>query len=112
MIMNSLVVLSLLIACIFFIAGTVGVLRMPDVYSRLHALTKADNAGLGFVVLALALHNQSWILAMKLLLIWLLVLLASSVACHLVARTALQKEARLSQLSQKIPPCVIHSEST
>jgi multicomponent Na+:H+ antiporter subunit G len=94
MIINGLVILSLLIGCVFFIAGTVGVLRMPDVYSRLHALTKADNAGLGFIILGLALHNQSWVLAMKLALIWLLVLLASSVACHLVARTALQQESR------------------
>ena len=33
----------------FFVAGTVGVLRFPDVYTRLHALTKSDGLGLGFV---------------------------------------------------------------
>jgi len=33
----------------FFLAGTVGLLRFPDVHSRLHALTKADNLGLGLL---------------------------------------------------------------
>ena len=37
----------------FFIAGTVGLLRFPDTLTRLHALTKADNLGLGLVVLGL-----------------------------------------------------------
>ena len=37
----------------FFVAGTVGLLRFPDSLSRLHALTKADNLGLGLVVLGL-----------------------------------------------------------
>jgi hypothetical protein len=37
----------------FFLAGTVGLLRFPDALTRLHALTKADNLGLGLVVLGL-----------------------------------------------------------
>ena len=34
----------------FFVAGSIGLLRFPDLYSRLHALTKADNVGLGLLV--------------------------------------------------------------
>jgi len=42
---------ALLIAgAVFFLAGTLGLLHFPDVYTRLHALTKADNVGLGLVV--------------------------------------------------------------
>lgn len=80
--------LLLIAGGLFFLAGTLGLLRFPDVYTRLHALTKADNVGLGMVVAALMLQSGSWAIAGKLLLIWLLVLVASSVACHLVARTA------------------------
>jgi multicomponent Na+:H+ antiporter subunit G len=80
--------LLLVAGSFFFLAGTLGLLRFPDVYTRLHALTKADNVGLGLVVAALMLQAGSWAIAGKLLLIWLLVLVASSVACHLVARTA------------------------
>jgi hypothetical protein len=43
----------------FFLAGTVGVLRFPDTHSRLHALTKADNLGLGLVAAGLALQAES-----------------------------------------------------
>jgi len=74
---------------VFFLAGTAGLVRFPDLFSRLHALTKADNLGLGLICLGLAWHNNSPTIALKLLLIWLLVLLASAVSCHLVARYAL-----------------------
>lgn len=83
-----------LIGAFFFVAGTVGLLRFPDVYTRLHALTKADNLGLGFMVLGLALQAWSWWVVVKLLLIWVLVLTASTVACHEVARTAVQMGVR------------------
>lgn len=75
----------------FFLAGTVGLLRFPDVYTRLHALTKADNVGLGLIVAGLVLQAPNWVVAGKLMLIWLLVLVASASSCHLVARAALNK---------------------
>lgn len=81
----------LCLGAFFFIAGTVGLLRFPDVYTRLHALTKADNVGLGLVVAGLALQAPSPAVAGKLLLIWLLVVVASATACHLVAQAALRR---------------------
>ena len=89
-----LTLLLLFAGAVFFLAGTVGLLRFPDVYTRLHALTKADNVGLGLVVAGLVLQAESWAVAGKLLLIWLLVLLASASVAHLVARTALRKGIR------------------
>lgn len=77
----------------FFVAGTIGLLRFPDVYTRLHALTKADNLGLGLIVLGLMLKAPSVAIAAKLLLIWLLVLTASATASQLVARWAQQEGA-------------------
>ncbi len=83
---------ALLIAgAVFFLAGTLGLLRFPDVYTRLHALTKADNVGLGLMVAGLAVQAETWAAAGKLLLIWLLVLLAGASVAHLVARGALQR---------------------
>ena len=70
----------------FFLAGTVGLLRFPDTFTRLHALTKADNLGLGLVVLGLLPQAGSVGAAIKLILIWLLVLLASAVVSQLIAR--------------------------
>ena len=74
----------------FFLAGTVGLLRFPDFFTRLHALTKADNLGLGLVIAGLALQAGSWADVLKLALTWLLVLGASATVCFLMARAALR----------------------
>jgi len=87
--------LLLVLGAFFFLAGTLGLLRFPDVYTRLHALTKADNVGLGFIVLGLSLQADSLIEVAKLLLIWLLVLLSGSSVAHLIAKSALQKGTHL-----------------
>lgn len=72
----------------FFLAGTVGLLRFPDAYTRLHALTKADNLGLALVVIGLLPQMGSLLAAAKLVLVWLLVLLSSAVVSQLIARAA------------------------
>ena len=78
----------------FFLAGTVGLLRFPDTLTRLHALTKADNLGLGLVVLGLLPQTGSLRTAFKLVCIWLLVLLAGATISQLIARAARQAEPR------------------
>lgn len=76
----------------FFVAGTVGLLRLPDLYCRLHALTKADNLGLGLLVLGLILRVDHPLTVLKLLLIWLLVLAASAAGSQLIAQFARRAE--------------------
>jgi multicomponent Na+:H+ antiporter subunit G len=83
-----------LLGAAFFLAGTVGLLRFPDVHARLHALTKADNVGLGILALGLAVAAGSAGAAAKLLAIWLLALLASTGACYLIARGAYEARER------------------
>ena len=73
----------------FFLAGTVGLLRFPDTLTRLHALTKADNLGLGLVVLGLLPQAGSLRIAFKLVCIWLL---AGATVSQLIARAARQAE--------------------
>jgi multicomponent Na+:H+ antiporter subunit G len=76
----------------FFLAGTVGLLRFPDVYTRLHALTKVDNVGLGLLALGLALRAESPAAAAKLALVWLLALVASATAAYLIANRARRED--------------------
>lgn len=90
MMIEGISILLLLTGGVFFFAGTVGLLRFPDVYTRLHALAKADNLGLGFVVLGLLLQASSLATALKLILIWLLALAASATVGFLIARRARQ----------------------
>ena len=72
---------------LFFLAGTVGLLRFPDSLTRLHALTKADNLGLGLVVLGLVAQADSVVMGIKLVLIWGLLMWASAAVSQLIART-------------------------
>ena len=85
---DALTVAAVTAGAFFFLAGTVGLLRFPDSLTRLHALTKADNLGLGLVVLGLLPHTGSVLTGAKLVCVWLLVLLGGACASQLIARTA------------------------
>ena len=85
---------ALVTGALFFLAGVVGLLRFPDTLSRLHALTKADNVGLGLIVIGLLPQAGSVFAALKLLLVWLAVLLAGATVGQLIARVARRAERR------------------
>ena len=80
---------------VFFIAGSIGLLRLPDVYSRLHALTKADNVGLGLLVTGVLLLGSNWFTAVKLVMVWVLVLASSAASAHLIAQRARRRERQV-----------------
>jgi len=70
----------------FFMAGTVGLLRFPDTLTRLHALTKVDNLGLGLIVFGLLPQVESRLGALKLIVIWLLVQMSGAIVSQLIAQ--------------------------
>lgn len=72
----------------FFVAGSVGLVRFPDIYCRLHAVTKADTLGLGLVVLGLILRGAGWQSSAVMVLAWLLVMASGATTCQLLARYA------------------------
>ncbi|WP_119070790.1 monovalent cation/H(+) antiporter subunit G [Rubrobacter indicoceani] len=88
--LDAATVLLVLAGAFFFLAGTLGLLRFPDAYTRLHSLTKADNTGLGLIVAGLALQSGSVPVALKLVFVWLLVLVSGAVAAHLISSSALE----------------------
>jgi multicomponent Na+:H+ antiporter subunit G len=83
---NIATVVLVSLGAVFFLAGTVGLLRFPDSMTRLHALTKADNLGLGLVVLGLLPQVDSVPGALKLVAVWVLTQLAGATVTQLVAR--------------------------
>jgi len=85
-------IVAMLGGLFFFVAGTLGLLRFPDTYTRLHALTKADNLGLGMVVVGLLPQAGHLVVALKLIVVWLLVMLTSSDVSQLIARAARRQE--------------------
>ncbi len=78
---------------VFYLAGTVGLLRFPDAYTRLHALTKADNLGMALLVIGLLPQVDGLLAGLKLVLIWLLVILSSAAVSQLIARSARRRDA-------------------
>ncbi len=73
---------------LFCIVGGVGLLRMPDLYTRMHAASVIETLGAGLILLGLLLQSGITLVAVKLLMIGLLIFFASPTATHAIARAA------------------------
>jgi len=76
---------------LFCIIGAVGLLRMPDFFTRMHAASLPDTLGAGLILLGLALQAGLTLVAVKLAMIGLLILFTSPTATHALARAALAR---------------------
>ncbi|WP_104116254.1 monovalent cation/H(+) antiporter subunit G [Arthrobacter sp. B1805] len=84
---NDVVVSVLLISgALLSLAAAVGLVRFPDLLSRMHAATKPQVLGLLLLLLALAVEFESWVLVPLLVLCWVFQLLTSPVSAHMVGR--------------------------
>ncbi len=82
----------------FMLVGTIGILRLPDVYTRLHAAGMTDTMGAGFLILGLCFqaisgmmhdHPSWWTVLVRLVLIYAFLLFTSPIATHALARAGL-----------------------
>lgn len=85
-VLDLISIIAISAGAFFFLAGTVGLLRFPDSLTRLHALTKADNLGVGLIVLGLLPQATGLLAAFKLIVVWLLTLLAGATVGQLMAQ--------------------------
>jgi multicomponent Na+:H+ antiporter subunit G len=88
---DTLAILAIFSGLFFFLSGSIGLLRLPDLFTRLHALAKADNVGLALVALGVIMLEPAVVNDIKIVVIWLLVMAASAISSHLVARHALRE---------------------
>ncbi|NND92296.1 MAG: monovalent cation/H+ antiporter subunit G [Granulosicoccus sp.] len=83
----------MLIGCVFIVSGAVGLIRMPDLYTRLHAASLTDTGGTIIISLALILQSVfvfgSAMAAIKVMLILFFTLFTAPTASHALAKTAL-----------------------
>lgn len=87
--MIALLQVALISLGLFFLfTGTVGLNRLPDVFTRMHATTKCDTMGLGLVVLGLMLKAGSWGNFVKLALVLTFMWIVSPTVSHLIAQAA------------------------
>jgi len=85
--LNLFSVAAISAGSVFFLAGTLGLLRFPDALSRLHTLTKADNVGLGLVVIGLLPLAHGVLGGLKLVVVWILVQLSGATVGQLIAQS-------------------------
>ena len=81
--------ICLVTGALFALVGGIGLLRLPDLYSRLHGAGITDTLGAGLVIIGLALHAGFGLASVKLLMILFLLLVTSPTSSHAVARSAL-----------------------
>ncbi len=74
----------------FFLVGAIGLNRMPDVFTRMHAVSVGDTLGAGLLVAGMALQAGPSLVTVKLFLILLVIWFTGPVATHALARAALQ----------------------
>lgn len=73
----------------FCLVGAIGLLRMPDFYTRMHAASLTETLGAGLILLGLLLQAGFTLVAAKLVMIGLLIFFTSPTASHALARAAL-----------------------
>lgn len=89
---------------LFCIVGAVGMLRMPDFYTRMHAASVIETLGAGLMLLGLLLQAGLTLVAVKLLMIALLIYFASPTATHALARAGLARGVKpLLAAEEKTP---------
>jgi multicomponent Na+:H+ antiporter subunit G len=81
----------LLAGGVFCLVGALGMLRMPDFYTRVHAASLIDTLGVGFILLGLMLQSGFTLVAVKLLMVGLLIFIASPTATHALTRAAMAR---------------------
>ena len=85
-------ILSWLLLCAggFFVAvGSLGLLRFPDFFCRIHAASITDTLGAGLIILGLLLQSPHWLVAAKLIMIVIFLVVTGPTATHALAKAAL-----------------------
>ena len=94
-VLNIIIIMVILAGVFFLVMGTIGVLRFPDFYTRMHAAGKCDSLGSLLIVLGLALHCGFSLDSAKIIAIAVFIFLTSPTATHAIARAAHQNKVPL-----------------
>lgn len=98
---EALAALLLVAGGLFCLVAGLGVVRLPDLYMRMHAATKAGTLGLGLICLAAALLAESWAGVVEPLLVFLFMLATAPVGAHLIGRAAFRKGAPVAPATRE-----------
>lgn len=90
-IQHILTVIFVIAGIAFILVGSIGILRLPDFYSRTHAVSKSDTLGIIFVIGGLVIFEGFTLSSLKLILIILFIALANPIGSHALVKAALNK---------------------
>ncbi len=88
MILEYIAIFFLFSGFFFLVVGVVGLIRLPDLYTRMHALGKCDTLGTGMVLIGLMILINDVTNITKLILIMVMIVTINPVVTHLIAKTA------------------------
>jgi len=86
MIKNSVVILLLLGGLFFILVGTIGLYRLPDIFTRLHATNKSDTLGAGLIILSVMIYMGFDIIVLKLFLVLMFIWITNPTAAHIISK--------------------------
>jgi multicomponent Na+:H+ antiporter subunit G len=98
---NIIAIVFSSIGAFWFLLGTTGLLRMPDVFSRLHPATKCDTLGACSVIVGVAVYSGAFWDIMKLVLVMCFLLLSSATCGHAIGRSAVRRSIEPWRKSEK-----------
>ena len=85
---NIISFLFIFIGSILILIGSFGLFRLPDVFSRIHAVGMIDTAGIGFIIFGLLVYSGFTIVSIKLLILGFVLIFTSPISGHAVAISA------------------------
>lgn len=91
MFQSAISIVLVVTGIVFMLTGSIGMLRLPDFYTRSHAVSKSDTLGIIFVISGLIVYEGFTQSSLKLFFIILFIALANPVGSHALARAALKK---------------------
>ena len=90
-IQNILTIVLVILGIAFILVGSLGIIRLPDFFTRTHAVSKSDTLGVIFVISGLVIYEGFTLSSLKLILIILFIALANPIGSHALAKAAVKK---------------------
>ena len=104
--MTDVIASALMVSGAFFclVAG-IGIIRLRDVFARMHAATKAGTLGLALICIAVMVQAETWLQVLEALFVFLFMIASAPVGAHLIGRAAFRTRAPVDPRTREDPGC-------
>ncbi|WP_133127388.1 monovalent cation/H(+) antiporter subunit G [Legionella nagasakiensis] len=93
--------LFLLVGAMFILIAALGIMRMPDLFLRMHAAAKAGTLGVSLMLVAEALYFSTWLVTLKVSMAIVFMFLSAPVGFHLIGRASYRQNVAFDQATKK-----------